>query len=168
MAPAQSMGLQELSTQLPNRPGALARVARILAKEQINLAAISVDSTRTRGRVRLVVSDPARARRLLEQAGYAVETHDLIAVRLEDRAGSFLKVLDALAEANVNVVSVAILVAKEGKQSLVALSTDDLARARRALREGKFIAEGAERLISNADLVAAAPAIPAESVGLLL
>jgi hypothetical protein len=162
------MALQELSLQLPNRPGALVRVARILAREQINLAAISVDSTRARGHVRLVVSNPAAARRLLEQAGYAVETHDLIAVRLEDRAGSFLKVLDALAASNVNVVSVAILVAREGAQSLVALSTDDLARARKVLRDGGFIAEGAERLISNADLLAAAPAIPAESVGLLL
>ena len=162
------MGLQELSLQLPNRPGALVRVARILAKEQINLAAISVDSTRTRGRVRLVVSNPAKARRLLEQAGYAVETQELIAVRLEDRAGSFLKVLDALAASNVNVTSVAILVAKEGTQSLVALSTDDLARARKVLRDGGFVADGAERLINNADLIAAAPAIPAESVGLLL
>ncbi len=162
------MSLQELSIQLPNRPGALARVARILAKEQINLAAISVDSTRTRGHVRLVVNNPARARRLLEQAGCSVETHELIAVRLEDRAGSFLKVLDALAQANVNVVSVAILVAREGAQSLVALSTDDLTRARKVLRERGFIAEGVERLVSNADLIAAAPAIPAESVGLLL
>ncbi|HYK92416.1 MAG TPA: ACT domain-containing protein [Thermoplasmata archaeon] len=162
------MTLKELSLQLPNRPGALVRVARILAREQINLAAISVDSTRTRGRVRLVVSDPTKARRLLEEAGYAVETQELIAVRLEDRAGSFLKVLDALASANVNVVSVAILVAKEGAQSLVGLSTDDMARARKVLREGGFVAEAVERLISNADLIAAAPAIPAESVGLLL
>jgi len=162
------MPLQELAFQLPNRPGALARVARILAKEHINIAAISVDSTRTRGKVRLVPNDPTRARRLLEQAGYRVEVYSLIAVRLEDRAGSFLKVLDALAQANVNVSSAAILVAKEGNQSLVALATDDLPRARRALRTGGFISEGAERLINNADLLAAAPAIPAESVGLLL
>jgi hypothetical protein len=162
------MGLQELSIQVPNRPGALAKIARILAKDQINLAAIALDSTRTRGYVRLVVGDPKRSRRLLEQAGFTVEIHDLIAVRLEDRAGSFLKVLDALAGANVNVTSVAILVAREGAQSLVALAADDTPRARKVLRDGGFISEGAERLISNADLISAAPVIPAESVGLLL
>lgn len=162
------MGLQELSVQVPNRPGALAKVARILAKDQINLAAIALESSRTRGYVRLVVGDPKRSRRLLEAAGFSVETHDLIAIRLEDRAGSFLKVLDALAGAKVNVTSVAILVAREGAQSLVALSADDLPRARKVLRDGGFISEGAERLISNADLIAAAPVIPAESVGLLL
>ena len=162
------MTLQELSTQMPNRPGALARVARLLAKEQINLAAISVDSTRTKGRVRLVVSDPSRARKLLEQGGYAVETHELIAVRLEDRAGSFLRVLESLGQANINVVSVVILVAREGAQTLVALSTDDVPRTRQLLRDGGYISDSAERLITNADLLAHAPAIPAESVGMLL
>src|SRR5208282_1038620 len=54
------MTLREISLTLPNRPGALAGVARTLARERINLAAISVDSTATKGRVRLVVSDPGR------------------------------------------------------------------------------------------------------------
>ena len=162
------MSLQELAIQLPNRPGTLARVARILATEQINVAAISVESTRARGHVRLVVSDPIRARRLLEQDGYTVEVHELLAIRLEDRAGSILHALDALAQAKINVVSVAILVAREGTQSLVALSADDMPRARKLLRDGGFVSEGAERLISNADLLAASPGIPGESVGLLL
>lgn len=163
------MVLQELALELPNRPGTLAGVARILAKERINLAAISVDSTTgRRGHVRLVVSDPARARALLQEGGFRVETHEMIAVRLEDRAGSFLQVLEALSAAKVNLRSVAILVVREGSQSLVAFSADDLARARQVLRQGEFISEGAERLVSNRDLLAKAPGIPSESVGLLL
>ena len=162
------MSLQELALELPNRPGALAGVARILAKERINVAALSVDSLNRRGHVRLVVSDPARARSLLAENGYRIETHELIAVRLEDRAGSFLQVLEALAAAKVNIQSVAILVVRDGSQSLVAFSSDDLARARRVLRQGGFISEGAEGLVNNKDLLAKAPAIPSESVGLLL
>jgi hypothetical protein len=162
------MTLQELALELPNRPGALAGVARILAKERINVAAISVDSTARRGHVRLVVSDPARARALLSEGGFKVETHELIAVRLEDRAGSFLQVLEALSTAKVNLQSVAILIVRERAQSLVAFSSDDLPRARQVLRQGGFISEGAERLVNNRDLLAKAPAIPSESVGLLL
>ena len=162
------MTLQELALELPNRPGALAGVARILAKERINVAAISVDSTARRGHVRLVVSDPAKARALLSEGGFRVETHELIAVRLEDRSGSFLQVLEALSAGKVNLTSVAILIVKEGGQTLVAFSADDLPRARQLLRQGGFISEGAERLVSNRDLLAKAPAIPSESVGLLL
>ena len=162
------MPLQELALRLPNRPGTLAGVARILAQERINLAAISVDSSGVRGRVRLIVSDPQRARRLLEGEGFPVETHDLIAIHVEDRAGSFLKALDLLAQAKVNLQSVAILIAREGSQSLVAMSCDDLPRARKLLEQAGFLSPGAEQLVSNRDLLAAAPAIPGESVGLLL
>jgi len=162
------MGLREISLTLPNRPGALAGVSRTLAKERINLAAISVDSTPSRGRVRLVVSDPDRAVALLGEAGYTAEVRELMAVRLEDRSGSFLRVLEELAKAKVNVQSVAILIARESNQPVVALSADDLARARRVLRKAGFVTPLADRPMSNADLLGGAPTIPGESVGLLL
>ncbi len=162
------MTLVQLSLKLPNRPGALAAIARLLAEARINLAAISVDSLGRVGNVRLIVNDPSRAKSLLEEGGYAVEQQEMLAVRLEDRAGSFLKVLEVLAEAHVNIRSVAILVAREGPHSMVGLFTDDPSKARRLLTDAGFVSEKTERLVSNADLLAAAPAIPAESVGFLL
>jgi hypothetical protein len=162
------MALLEISMTLPNRPGTLARVARVLATERINVSAISVDSTPTKGRVRLIVSDPKRARRLLEQAGYPVELREMLAVRLEDRAGSFLKVLETLADSEVSVQSVAILLAREGGQVLVAISTTNMTTARRCLENAGFASEKAEKLVSNSDLLAMSPAIPSESVGMLL
>lgn len=162
------MTLREIQLSLPNRPGTLAEVARLLAKERINLAAISVDSTPTRGRVRLIVSDPDRAEGILASRGFTVEVRDMIAVRLEDRAGSFLKVLETLARAKVNIQSVAILVTRDGGRVLVALSSPDSARARKVLQQSGVVSLSVERLISNADLVAGSPTIPSESVGLLL
>jgi len=162
------MALREISLTLPNRPGALAGVARALAKERINLAAISVDSSSGKGRVRLIVNDPDRTTALLRSAGYEVEVREMIAVRLEDRAGSFLRVLEMLAKEGINIQSVAILVAREGNQTLVALSTNDLARTRKLLHRSGIASRAAERLVSNDDLLATAPTIPSESVGLLL
>jgi hypothetical protein len=162
------MALREILLSLPNRPGTLARVARLLAKDHINVAAISVDSAAGTGRVRLVVSDPDRATSRLTSSGYEVEVREMLAVRLEDRAGSFLRVLDALERAKINIQSVAILVAREGNQPLVALSANDLARARRVLRKAGFESPVAERIVSNEELLAAAPSIPSESVALHL
>ena len=162
------MTLREISLKLPNRAGTLVSVARILATHRINVAAISVDSTVRVGNVRLVVNEPDRAIGLLKEAGYPVEVHELIAVHLEDRAGTFLKVLDVLAHGEVNIRGVAILIAREGSRSLVALHVDDPARARDLLERSGFISQAAERLVTNADLLAAAPGIPSESVGMLL
>jgi len=162
------MALREITFTLPNRPGALARVARTLAKERVNLAAISVDSAAGKGRVRLIVSDPDRATVLLETAGFNVEVREMIAVRLEDRAGTFLRVLETLAQERINIQSVAILVAREGNQTLVALSTSDLPRTRKLLHRSGVASRAAERLVSNEELLATAPTIPSETVGLLL
>ncbi len=162
------MALREISLTLPNRPGALAGVSKTLAKARINLAAISVDSAAGKGRVRLIVNDPDRAVGLLATAGYDPEVREMIAVRLEDRAGSFLRVLEVLARERINVQSVAILVAREGNLPLVALSASDLTRARRILQRAGFASRAAEGLVSNGDLLAGAPSIPGESVGLLL
>lgn len=162
------MTLREISLTLPNRPGALAGVARLLAKARINLAAISADSSSGKGRIRLIVSDPDKALGLLSAGGYETEIREMFAVRLEDRAGSFLRVLEVLAREKVNIQSVAILVAREGNQPLAAISASDLPRARRLLQRAGFASRAAEPLVSNTDLLAGAPRIPGESVGLLL
>jgi hypothetical protein len=162
------MSLKEIALKLPNKPGTLAAVARLLARERMNLAAISVDSSSKSGYVRIVVNDPEAAVQLLEKSGYTPEMHELLAIHLEDRAGSFLSVLEKLAEEKINVRGVVILIAREGNQSLVGLRTDDLPKARKVLARSRHISAGAARIITNADLLASAPTIPGESVGLLL
>lgn len=162
------MTLREISLTLPNRPGALAGVARTLAKARINLAALSADSSKGKGRIRLIVNEPDKAVGLLNAAGYETEVREMLAVRLEDRAGSFLRVLEVLAQEKVNIQSVAILVAREGNQPLVAVAASDLALARRVLQRAGFVSRAAEGLVSNSDVIAGAPRIPGESVGLLL
>ena len=162
------MAIQEISLKLPNRPGQLAAVLRLFAQDRINLAAVSVDSSGTRGHIRLVVSNPVRALEILRDEGFAVESRELLAIQLEDRPGSLLEALDVLAGSHVNILSIAILVAREGNHVIVALGVNDLAKGRRALSEAGFLSAGAERLVSNADLLGVTPTIPSESVGLLL
>ena len=162
------MPVQELSLQLPNRPGQMAEILRRLAHEKINIAAVSVDSTRTRGRIRLVVSVPARVLQIMREARIPVETRELITVALEDRPGSLLQALDLLAKHAVNILSITLLVTRERSRALVALSVDNHPKARKVLTEGGFLSPDVSHHITNADLLGVSPAIPSESVGMLL
>lgn len=162
------MTLQEIALTLPNRPGVLAEVARVLAEARLNLAALAVTSEGQKGMVRLIVSEPERALKALKAAKYRATAHDLLVVHLEDRAGSFLRILEILADQGINVQSVAILVVREGSQSLVAVSTDEPAKARGALEKAGYLSASAHQLVTNADLLATPTSIPSESVGLLL
>jgi hypothetical protein len=160
------MALEELALKIGTRPGQLARVARVLARERINLAAISLDATGPKGLLRMVVDRSDDAARLLGAEGLEVERHGLITLRLADRAGSFLRVLDLLAAAKVSVESVAILVARAGNDCLVALSCDDLEKARAVLGRAGVVSATGDGRVENADLFAVAPSIPGESVGM--
>lgn len=162
------MPIQELSLRLPNRPGQLAEVLRRLAQQRINIAAISVDSTRSQGRVRLVVSDPIRALEILRDAEFPVETRELIAVALEDRPGTLQEALDVLAKGRVNILSITLLVTRQHARALVALSVNNLPKARRLLQEGGYLSAEGEQRLNNADLLGVSPSIPSESVGMLL
>ncbi len=162
------MTIQELSLRLPNRPGQLAGVLRRLAEQRINIAAVSVDSTRAQGHVRLVVSDPVRALEILRDAEFRVETRELITVSLEDRPGSLLQALDILAKGRVNILSITLLVTREHARVLVALSVNDLPKAHRLLMQGGFLSHETHRRLTNADLLGVSPSISSESVGMLL
>jgi hypothetical protein len=59
-------------------------------------------------------------------------------------------------------------VAREDGRALVGLSTNDPVKSRRLLQKAGLISPSAERLVTNSDLVAAAPSIPSESVGMLM
>lgn len=162
------MPIEELSLRLPNRPGQLAEVLRRLARERINIAAVSVDSTKSEGHVRLVVSDPARAIQVLRRAKVPLESREMITVSLEDRPGSLLQALDVLAKGGVNILSITLLVTREKSRVLVSLSVSNLAKARRLLTDGGFLSHDTTRHLTNADLLGVRPAISSESVGMLL
>jgi hypothetical protein len=162
------VAIQELSMRLPNRPGQLAGVLRRLARERINIAAVSVDSTQSEGHVRLVVSDPDRALKVLREAKFPLEAREMITISLEDRPGSLLQALDLLAKGQVNILSITLLVTRERARVLVSLSVNNPVKARRILTEGGYLSHETARRLSNADLLGVTPSIPSESVGLLL
>ena len=148
------MTVEEVALTVGNRPGSLQKVAQVLAEGRLNVASLSLTSQGQKSYLRLVVGDTQRALWLLRKAGYKVDANDLVVVHVEDKAGSFLKVLDILARHRVNVLSASILVTREGQKVLVGLSVSNPTRARQLLSASGFLSGGAEGLLlTNRDLV---------------
>ncbi len=166
---ALAMVLEEIAFVLGNKPGALQKIAKLLAEGRINVAAISVHAQSQRGYIRMVVSDTERALWLLRREGYKVDAQELIVVGLEDRSGNLLRVLDILAQHKLNITSANVLVSREGMKSLIAIGTDNPPRARELLSSAGFVSAEAEQLITNAGLVSRSIVDSGrESVGMLL
>ena len=77
----------QLSIFAENRPGRLAAVTRILAKEKINIRATTIATSDTFGVINLIVDDPVRAEAALAKSGMTVTKSPVLAVVIPDQPG---------------------------------------------------------------------------------
>jgi hypothetical protein len=116
----------ELELRLPNSPGALAGVCRLLAEERVNILAMALDS---HGRLRLVVDNRIRALGALRTGHHQVAERDVLVLAAPHVAGGLSPVLSLIAEAGVNL-EYAYGAAPEGAAAgTVVLGVDDARRA---------------------------------------
>lgn len=94
---------RQLTVAIENQPGRLAAVGRTLATHGINIKDLAINDTVEQGVVRLITSEPARARELLAAAGLFVIEADVLAVDLRDIPGTLARVSQALADEGINI-----------------------------------------------------------------
>lgn len=97
------MKVTQLTVFLENRSGRLAEVADMLGKQGINIRGFSTTEAAEYGIVRLIVSDPERARQTLHEAGFTTHFSHVICVRVPDEPGGLARVLDELAAQDISV-----------------------------------------------------------------
>jgi len=93
----------QLTVFLENRSGRLAEVADLIGRAGINIRGFSTTEAAEYGIVRLIVTDPERARTLLHDAGFTTHFSQVLCVRVPDRPGGLAEVLDQLAAAGVSL-----------------------------------------------------------------
>ncbi len=116
----------ELSLRLPNSPGALAGICRLLSHEHVNIAALSLESS---GRLHLVVDNPVRAAGALTAQHHQISQHDVLFIAAGHQPGGLAPTLALMADAGVNV-NYAYGAGDEGAAtSVVVVGVDDVLRA---------------------------------------
>jgi hypothetical protein len=93
----------QLTLTLQSKPGVLAKIARTLANAGVNITAVCAAETAGRGKIRMLVSDPARAKDVLKAAKYRPGEEQALTLTLEDRPGALARVAEKLAQAKINV-----------------------------------------------------------------
>lgn len=94
---------KQLSVNLPNRRGQLARLSRCLADAGVSITAISVLESTETGLVRLVVDKPKEAAKALKKAGMAFTQTNVLVVALPNKVGVLARACEKLAEKGVNI-----------------------------------------------------------------
>jgi len=90
----------ELNLRLPNSPGALAGVCRLLSTERVNVLAMVLEAG---GQLRLVVDNHVHGAALLREHHHDVTERDVIVTTVSHTPGALVQPLRLVSEANVNV-----------------------------------------------------------------
>jgi hypothetical protein len=90
----------ELSLRLPNSPGALAGVCRLLSDERVNILAMVLESA---GQLRLVVDNHVHGGAMLREHHHQVAERDVIVTTIPNVPGALAPALKLVSDAGVNV-----------------------------------------------------------------
>ena len=97
------MSLKQISVFLENKPGTLLSMTGLLAKNHIDMRALSIAETKDFGIVRMIVDDVYDTTTVLKDAGFVHSLTPVLGVMIPDEPGGLDKVLRVLADAQVNV-----------------------------------------------------------------
>jgi hypothetical protein len=97
------MKIQQLSLFSENKPGHLIEPCRLLAREGIDMQALSLADSQRFGILRMIVPEWQRALKLLEAAGYVVKLTEVVAVEVPDHPGGLSEVLNLFEGTSINI-----------------------------------------------------------------
>jgi hypothetical protein len=131
------MKLKQLSLFLENKPGALSRPIRLLAKAGFNIVTLSIAEANQFGILRLILHDWEKAKKMLEKNGMVVKVTDMVAVEVADQPGGLAKILGVIEKAAINVEFMYAFAEKREGKAILVFRFDDPDSAVKVLRRGK-------------------------------
>ena len=140
------MAIKQLTVFVQNKKGTVVEVTEILARNNINLRALSIAETQDFGILRLIVNDETAAEKVLAESGYLIKVIDVVGVKIGDQPGKLTAALDVLDQENINVEYLYAFMARTEKHAYVVLRVEDNAVAEKALVDAGF------KMITEADV----------------
>jgi len=122
----------QLVLTLQSKPGVLATVCKALADAGVNIEALCAPEAPGKGKMRLLVSDAARAEAALKAAKVRAGKEEAVTLALENRPGAMADAARKLAAAKVNIKCAYATTTGPG-QATVVLTVSNAAKALAAL-----------------------------------
>jgi len=129
------MLIKQLSIFLENKKGRFTEVTTILGEAGINMTAFTVAENSDFGIVRLIVSDPEKARSILKENKYAVSITDVICLQTPNEPGALSKIMKIITAADIFVEYMYAF--SFGNGAVVIIRPDDLEKALSVLADNK-------------------------------
>lgn len=132
------MIIRQLSVFLENRPGRLCDATDVLAKNNIDISALSLADTDKFGILRLIVDNPALAKKVLAETGIVSSVTEVIAVAMNDVPGGAVGVMNTLSRAGINLEYMYAFIGRTTGKALMVIRADKNNKAEEILCNNGF------------------------------
>ena len=122
---------KQLSVSCENRPGTLARLARVLGDAKVSILGFNCTTSGAEGAVQLVVDNVQKAKSALEREGFPFTEQDVLQVELRHAPGALGSYTSKLAAKNINITAGYTIASKGARKAGFVLTVADLGQAAR-------------------------------------
>jgi hypothetical protein len=122
--------MEEFEIYVENRPGSLARVSEVLAKNAVNIEALATEVTEDKGTLKIITGDANTTRSALKNAGLNFAVKEVLPIKVINRPGELAKLTRDLARERINIESLYMI-----GDAKFAVRVDDMGRAKVVLKE---------------------------------
>lgn len=117
------MIIEQISVFIENKSGRLDEVMAILGDNNINVSALSIADTTDYGIVRMIVSEPSEAIKLLKEQAFSVRITPVICCKTPNKPGGLKKMLGYLSADGISIEYMYAF--SVGEDACIILKTED-------------------------------------------
>jgi hypothetical protein len=126
--------VNQLTVHCKNHPGTLAQIATVLGEINVNILGFLLTTSGTKGHVKLIVDDVAKAKGALKDAQLSYTEQVVLHAKLANAPGALGRFAATLAARRININSGYQTIEKDSKKASVVLEVSHLDKALRAYR----------------------------------
>ena len=128
------MAISQISVFVENRPGRLADITAVLAKNSIDIRALSVADTSDYGILRLIVNDPKSAVEALRSEGMTASATQVLGIIIPDEPGGLARAIKVLSDAQISVEYAYAFITPSVGNAYVIIRVEDNDKASKILK----------------------------------
>lgn len=142
----ENMAVKQISIFVENKEGRIKKAIDTLAKENINIRALSIADTAKYGILRLIVSDNAKAIEALEKNNFVVKENEVIILAIPDEPNGLNSTLAIFDEKNINLEYLYAFVSSKTDEAIVVMRLENMKKAIEALKDSNI------KILDNKDI----------------
>ena len=132
------MAVKQVSIFVENKEGRIKKAIDTLAKENINIRALSIADTTKYGILRLIVSDNEKAIAALEKDGFIVKENEVIILAVPDKPNGLNSTLAVFDEKGINLEYLYAFVSSKTDEAIVVMRLENMEKAVDTLNESNI------------------------------